>query len=268
MAAGPAKRVESNAVHGPSAAMCTDNCVSKVCEFVELTYRVNRIDIYKAQIIPPTVELEGEHDFMVSFLRKVGGHYSFPPVEDKSVICRRDPDLLHVTLLEVPRIDGRVRGQSFLPADRVFGRIEKDLRQMDTILTPEDYHTFLQKHGTSNLYQRDWQAYDFKTAIASHVKQQRSFKISEAKVLEIKSDQLGFKVRYNAPACQHNLLKKGKSWDTIRPQILQPTSTVTEVKRKDVLSLLDAIAAPRDVVDKYTAALVVENGSNDKEHEL
>ncbi|RUS87409.1 hypothetical protein EGW08_004863 [Elysia chlorotica] len=39
-----------------------------------------------------------------------------------------------------------VRGHSFLPADPVFGRIEKDLRKMDTILSPEDYHTVLQKH--------------------------------------------------------------------------------------------------------------------------
>ncbi|RUS72538.1 hypothetical protein EGW08_019705 [Elysia chlorotica] len=92
----PAKRVESNAVPCPSASTCRDNYILKVGEFVELTYRVTRKDVhYRAQIIPPTVEMEGEHDFMVSFLRKVGGHYSFPPVEDKSVICRRDPDLLH-----------------------------------------------------------------------------------------------------------------------------------------------------------------------------
>ncbi|GFO01252.1 hypothetical protein PoB_002775700 [Plakobranchus ocellatus] len=82
--------------------------------------------------------------------------------------------------------------------DGVFGRIEQDLRQQDTILTPEAYHEILAKHSSVHLFQRDWLAYDFQTAAASHIKQQRSFKISEAKVLQLHSDQLGFKSTYNS----------------------------------------------------------------------
>ena len=37
-----------------------------------------------------------------------------------------------------------VRGHSFLPADRVFGRIERDIKRQDTILLPADYVDILQ----------------------------------------------------------------------------------------------------------------------------
>ncbi|RXN05697.1 testis-expressed sequence 2 -like protein [Labeo rohita] len=41
-----------------------------------------------------------------------------------------------------------IRGHSFLPADRVFGRIEQDIQKQTTILLPEEYNNILQKHGT------------------------------------------------------------------------------------------------------------------------
>ena len=70
-----------------------------------------------------------------------------------------------------------VRGHSFLPADRVFGRIEQDLRRKDTILLPEEYNTVLAKHGTLLVYDEDWTALNFKAAASAHLKSQRSFKI-------------------------------------------------------------------------------------------
>ncbi|XP_058629205.1 uncharacterized protein LOC131538986 [Onychostoma macrolepis] len=59
-----------------------------------------------------------------------------------------------------------IRGHSFLPADRVFGRIEQDIRKHTTILLPEEYNNILQKHGTVHQYGKDWQCYDFKEAAA------------------------------------------------------------------------------------------------------
>ena len=40
-----------------------------------------------------------------------------------------------------------VRGHSFLPADRIFGRVEREIKTVDTISLPEEYHDILRKHG-------------------------------------------------------------------------------------------------------------------------
>ena len=41
-----------------------------------------------------------------------------------------------------------VRSHSFLPADRVFGRIRQQLKKLDTVLMPEEYLAVLRNHGT------------------------------------------------------------------------------------------------------------------------
>lgn len=55
-----------------------------------------------------------------------------------------------------------VRGHSFLPADRVFGRVEKDLRKKPFILNPETYQEIYTKHGKVHKLAEDWNLYDFK----------------------------------------------------------------------------------------------------------
>ncbi|GFN75697.1 hypothetical protein PoB_000220300 [Plakobranchus ocellatus] len=65
-------------------------------------------------------------------------------------------------------------------------------------MPPEAYHEILAKHGSEHLLQHDWLAYNFKAAVANHVKQQMTFKISKAKVLLLYSDQLDFKNTYDS----------------------------------------------------------------------
>ena len=79
-----------------------------------------------------------------------------------------------------------VRGHSFLPADRVFGRIGQQLKKLDTVLMPEEYLAVLRNHGTVHTYGEDWEAFDYKNEVKRFTKTQRGFKISEAKALEIK----------------------------------------------------------------------------------
>ena len=67
-----------------------------------------------------------------------------------------------------------VSGHSFLPADRVFGRIEQDIRKINTILVSE----ILAKHG--NEHSTDWQCFDYKASAAEFCKSQRTFRISGA----------------------------------------------------------------------------------------
>ncbi|KAJ4451893.1 hypothetical protein ANN_03371 [Periplaneta americana] len=51
-----------------------------------------------------------------------------------------------------------VTGHSFLPSDRVFGLIERELRKIETITTKEDYYAIFKKYGTLKLIGSDWKA--------------------------------------------------------------------------------------------------------------
>lgn len=55
-----------------------------------------------------------------------------------------------------------VRGHSFLPADRVFGRLEKELRKISVITTEEEYFQIFEKHGRVHKLYDDWTLYDIK----------------------------------------------------------------------------------------------------------
>lgn len=63
-----------------------------------------------------------------------------------------------------------VKGHSYLPPDRVFGRIEKDLRKLPTITSPAQYQEVFEKQGTVFVYNDDWIAYNMKQLAASTLK--------------------------------------------------------------------------------------------------
>lgn len=65
-----------------------------------------------------------------------------------------------------------VRGHSYLPADRVFGRIEQKIRKIDTILLPQEYHAILQQFGHVHVYVTDWEAFDYRSVRKDYVKAQ------------------------------------------------------------------------------------------------
>ncbi|XP_041365380.1 uncharacterized protein LOC121380568 [Gigantopelta aegis] len=155
-----------------------------------------------------------------------------------------------------------VRGHSFLPADRVFGRIEQDIRKNNTILLPDEYVAILNKHGKVHEYCTDWQCRDFKTAAAAHCKSQRSFKISDAKVLRINSDQVGFKQVYGGDFCEHVILKKGRKWENFKPAITPMVNCVKPAKKVDVLKLIDEIGAA-DTVRIFYENIFADVGQRD-----
>ncbi|XP_061746904.1 uncharacterized protein LOC133545391 isoform X2 [Nerophis ophidion] len=160
-----------------------------------------------------------------------------------------------------------VRGHSFLPADRAFGRIELDIRKKESVLLPEDYIDILQRHGRVHRYTQDWHCFDFKAAAGKHCQYKRSFKLSEAKSLLLGNDhpdQVGIKQTYNGEYCFHSLLKRGKKWEQFTPAEASPVNTVKPAKKTDVLKLLFDVGASTRVREFYTAALkdVVEHGAN------
>ena len=157
-----------------------------------------------------------------------------------------------------------IRGHSFLPADRIFGGVEQEIKKRDTILLPEEYHDILRNHGIVHVYNTDWRSYDFKSAATSHIKAVRSFKISDAKVLALVGDKLLFKSSYNAGGCVHSILKKGKKWSNLQPDVIGIQSQVTTAKKKDVMKLLELISAPNDIVDFYNS-IEIKLGQNEED---
>lgn len=150
-----------------------------------------------------------------------------------------------------------VRGHSFLPVDRVFGRIEQDIRKQDTILLPDKYTNILKKHGSVYVYGKDWESFDHKAAAKALIQSTRSYKISEAWVLEIDGKGLGVRTTFSGPTYQHTLLKRGNNWGQYKADPLPKMTTVKAVKKKDIISLLKAIGAPANVEAFYNHALAV-----------
>lgn len=76
-----------------------------------------------------------------------------------------------------------IRGHSFMPPDRVFGRVEKDYRRRETIISPKEYIEILRKHGQVNEWGKDWFTLDMKTKAKDIVKSNLPFKISQTRII-------------------------------------------------------------------------------------
>ena len=148
-----------------------------------------------------------------------------------------------------------VRGHSFLPADRVFGRIEQEIRKVDPIMTPNEYISILKKHGHVHEYNKDYTCFDFKGETDKHCKKARPFKLSEAKVRGINSDQLGLKTKYDGQFQVHSVLKRGRMWSSFSPQQSGDINCVKPAKKGDVLKLLEGIGASDEEKLYYNDAL-------------
>ncbi|KAK3764422.1 hypothetical protein RRG08_040018 [Elysia crispata] len=148
-----------------------------------------------------------------------------------------------------------IRGHSFLPADRVFGRVEQEIRRNPTILLPDDYLAILSNHGHVHQYGNDWNSLDFKTAASKCLKKARPFKISEVRVMEITDSAVGVKDTYSGEFTKHTILKKGCRWDTFAPEPLPHVSHVKPAKREDTLKLLMELKPPQPVVDSMTGTM-------------
>ena len=136
-----------------------------------------------------------------------------------------------------------IRGHSYLPADRAFGRVEKKLRCIESILLPSEYLEQFAAVGQVYLHGQDWLTFDFKDAAERHMKKPLPFKITEAKLIKINPFERNVTVCkfYSAQGEKHTVLKRGRRWSAIRPLPLKLESCVKPAKQKDVTKLLQAM---------------------------
>nr|CAH7721052.1 unnamed protein product [Callosobruchus chinensis] len=87
-----------------------------------------------------------------------------------------------------------VRGHSYMPVDRIFGRIEKQYRKLEEMISPTDYYDILGKSGKLFCYGQDWVTKDLKTETRKIFKSKLPFKISETKVIQYKKTKCSEKI--------------------------------------------------------------------------
>lgn len=76
-----------------------------------------------------------------------------------------------------------IRGHSFMPPDRLFGRTEKIMRKKETMLTSNDYHNIFRDHATVKILNQDWKVWDFNSISKNIIKRKLTFKILDQRVL-------------------------------------------------------------------------------------
>lgn len=142
-----------------------------------------------------------------------------------------------------------VRGHSFLPADRIFGQVEKHLRKKPTIISTSEYYEEYEKVGKVNKLGLDWKLLDVKS-LSNSLKHLP--KISEKKRIIITKQKLkngNVKIQVKGHECyrfeeqeaKYTLLKKGCKWCNIVKAPLDNVPLIHPIsaaKKKDVANLL------------------------------
>lgn len=139
-----------------------------------------------------------------------------------------------------------VRGHSFIPPDRVFGHIERDIRKKEIILEPEEYLNIFSHYGTVLKVGEDVQIRNWKEEAAKFVKSpgQWHFAFSKMKRMIITKNSSGVVVVRGEANYKSNLgmgksiTKKGKSIPNMSPPIINKRNAVSENKKTDVTNLL------------------------------
>lgn len=138
-----------------------------------------------------------------------------------------------------------VRGHSFLPADRVFGRVEKELRKTTTITKKEGYEELYSQFGEVKTLGSEWLLYDVK-GLQKYLKKVDG--ISDVKRIKLlKSDRQKFSItitcfeNYRFESIRETpktLLKKGKTESELKLDLLELGRDIQDKKIKSLKNLL------------------------------
>lgn len=143
-----------------------------------------------------------------------------------------------------------IRGHSYMPPDRVFGRIEKVLRKREKIVSPVEYHELMGEHGTVKVLNRDWKIYNFKAMCKQVMNAKPGVKLQQQKVLTFIKDretEIGFQSSYSALPIFSTILRKKAKFETMFDAAeVSKTNCVKVAKMKDVKKLLDFFYMPVD----------------------
>lgn len=141
-------------------------------------------------------------------------------------------------------------GHSFLPSDRVFGRIETELKKYETIIRPEEYKDVFKKYGTVLELGTDPIVADWKKEVDDICKPSTSwhFKFQATKrfiITRCRKNPNNALIRgepfyFHDSGENKSICKKGKNLGMLDPDVIERSEDVTlsSLKLRDVNRLL------------------------------
>lgn len=138
-----------------------------------------------------------------------------------------------------------VRGHSFLPADRVFGRLEKEIRKKSVITSKDEYQNIFEEFGNVRRLGEDWVLKDLKSLEAHYKKLDGIQSLKRIKFLkkrvrgtytvEVKTHET---YRFESSEKPVPMLKKGKRHPLSLDDLELGQRPLNEKKKKDIKNLL------------------------------
>ncbi len=148
------------------------------------------------------------------------------------------------TVFSQIRVIFPVRGHSYMPADQVFGRVEKRYRKLSRIITPKSYTDVLKQFGRVREYGKHWQVYDYKLLGSQIVKHlPRNMPIRDSKIWTFKKNVRGVEVQnqYSLGGKLYQLKEKNRGRPIrlyAKPRLVPSVLHVSQAKTQDVSVLL------------------------------
>lgn len=136
-------------------------------------------------------------------------------------------------------------GHSFLPPDRVFAKIEKEIKTMSVISDPHSYVEIFKKHGSVYYLTQDIDVLDWKEEVSKTFKPPGNwhFKFNLTKRFILKRGRQNVSIQgeenYKHEFCVPKYVtKKGMSCSQIEPSVIPKGNKINSAKIKDVVALL------------------------------
>jgi len=138
-----------------------------------------------------------------------------------------------------------VRGHSFIPPDRVFGKIEKRVKKSVTIKTPAGYHHIFKHFGRVKVLKKHWTLYNFREWAKQFLTEKLGdIKIRNSRVWTLRRNkrEIGISYLYAGTPEWYNILKPDAKFQGIQPPPLKMQTHVTKLKKADVEFLLKSVS--------------------------
>lgn len=153
-----------------------------------------------------------------------------------------------------------IRGHSYMPADRVFGRSEKIIRRKEQIVSPQGYYDIFAKNSTVLQNGKDWIIKDYKSLAGVMMKKKLPFKITEQRSFAYRKGKktVAVKHTYSGSECSHVVLKSNRidlSAALEKAELSPPINKISVLKKANVTHLLKHVKLTDEETMFYERAL-------------
>lgn len=152
-----------------------------------------------------------------------------------------------------------IRGHSYMPPDRVFGRVSKVLRKRPVIVSPEEYYSVFTKFAQHFPLGPKWAVYDY-AAMSKRMLKRTALNLQLSRVWTFVRNQRTVKISstYFGDGVTHKPLKDewaGHRLVACKATLLPQASHVSVEKAKDVQELLSLVPLTEEARQFYNQAL-------------